>query len=63
VFKTFVLHEGWKLQLRGEAEGVMNHPNFDVPNMTPSNTLFGVISTTATNQEERRIFAGLKLMF
>jgi hypothetical protein len=63
LFKTFALREKLKLQLRGEAEGVMNHPNFDLPNMTPNNSLFGVISTTATNQEERRIFVGLKLLF
>ena len=63
LFKTFTLREKLKLQLRGEAEGVMNHPNFDLPNMTPNNSLFGVISTTATNQEERRIFVGLKLLF
>jgi hypothetical protein len=63
LFKTFTVRERLKLQLRGEAEGVMNHPNFDLPNMVPNNSLFGVISTTATNQEERRIFVGLKLMF
>jgi hypothetical protein len=63
LFKTFVLYERLRLQLRGEAEGVMNHPNFDVPNMTPNNSLFGFVSTTQTNQEERRIFVGLKLMF
>ncbi len=63
VFKTFTLREKLRLQLRGEAEGVMNHPNFDTPNMTPTNSLFGAVSATQTGQEERRIFVGLKLLF
>jgi hypothetical protein len=55
VFKNFRVYERFRLQLRGEAEGVTNHPNFNPPNMTPSNSLFGVISRTQTAQEERRI--------
>ena len=63
IFKTFTLREKLRLQLRGEAEGVMNHPNFNPPNMVPNNSLFGAISATQTGQEERRIFVGLKLLF
>jgi hypothetical protein len=51
------------VQLRGEAEGVMNHPNFAAPNMVPNNSLFGTVNATQTGQEERRIFVGLKLLF
>jgi hypothetical protein len=63
LFKTFRVMEKVKLQLRGEAEGVANHPNFNPPNLTPNNSLFGVVSRTQTAQEERRIFVGLKLLF
>jgi hypothetical protein len=61
--KNFRLPEGFKLQLRCEAEGALNHPNFDPPNTTPTSSLFGRVSSTQTNQEERRIFVGLKLIF
>jgi len=61
--KTFRLMEKLKLQLRGEAEGAMNHPNFEAPNAAPTSTLFGCVTVTQTGQEERRIFVGLKLLF
>jgi hypothetical protein len=63
VHKNFELWEGMKLQVRGEAEGATNHPNFAAPNTNPASTLFGVVSATQTNQEERRIFGGMKLIF
>jgi hypothetical protein len=63
LFKTFKVKEKLRVQLRGEAEGVMNHPNFNPPNLVPNNSLFGVVSATQTGQEERRIFVGLKLLF
>jgi hypothetical protein len=63
IFKTFALTERFRLQLRGEAEGVANHPNFAPPNLTPTSTLFGIVPKTQTGQEERRVFVGLKLMF
>jgi hypothetical protein len=63
VFKTFRLYERLRLQLRGQAEGVMNHPNFAAPNLAPTSSLFGSVNATQTGQEERRIFVGLKLIF
>ena len=63
LFKTFRLSERFRLQLRGEAEGVANHPNFAAPNLTPTSSLFGTVNATQTGQEERRIFVGLKLLF
>jgi len=63
VHKQFGLYEGIKLELRGNAEGLMNHPNFSAPNTDPSSSLFGRVNTTQTGQEERRIFVGLKLIF
>jgi len=62
-FKNFRIREGLKLQVRGEAEGALNHPNFDAPNTNPANTLFGTITGTSSGEGERRIFVGLKLIF
>ncbi|MBI3279423.1 MAG: TonB-dependent receptor, partial [Acidobacteria bacterium] len=61
--KNFRLMEGLTLQLRGEAEGAMNHPNFAGPNLNPAGTLFGMVTGTQGGQEERRTFVGLKLLF
>ena len=61
--KNFRLREGLTLQLRGEAEAAMNHPNFAGPNTSPASTLFGIVTGTQGGQEERRTFVGLKLMF
>ncbi|MBI3209387.1 MAG: carboxypeptidase regulatory-like domain-containing protein [Candidatus Solibacter usitatus] len=63
IFKTFRLHEKFRLQLRGEAEGAMNHPNLSAPNVNPASSLFATVNATQTGQEERRIFVGLKLLF
>ncbi len=61
--KNFRITEKVRVQLRGEAEGAMNTPNFSPPNTTPASTLFGRVETTQTAQEERRIFVGLKVIF
>jgi hypothetical protein len=61
--KDFPVTEKIRLQLRGEAEGATNSPNFSSPNTVPTNTLFGQVTTTQTGQEERRIFVGLRLIF
>jgi hypothetical protein len=61
--KNFRIYEKVTVQLRGEAEGAMNTPNFSPPNMAPANTLFGRVTATQTGQEERRIFVGLKFLF
>ncbi|MBI3679342.1 MAG: TonB-dependent receptor [Acidobacteria bacterium] len=62
-FKNFRIREGLRLQVRGEAEGALNHPNFDAPNTNPANTLFGTVTGTSSGEGERRIFVGLKLIF
>jgi hypothetical protein len=61
--KNFVIRERLTVQLRGEAEGATNTPNFAAPNLNPTSTLFGRVTNTQTGQEERRIFVGLKLIF
>ncbi len=63
LMKNFHVYERVRLQLRGEAEGAFNHPNFAAPNATPTSSLFGQVTATQTGQEERRIFVGLKLLF
>ena len=62
VQKNFTITEGVRVQLRGEAEGATNVPNFSPPNTAPTSTLFGQVTATQTGQEERRIFVGLKLI-
>ncbi len=62
-FKNFTWREGIRLQFRAEAEGALNHPNFDSPNTTPTSTLFGTVSGTQTGEGERRVFLGLKVIF
>ena len=62
--KEFRLREGRRLQLRGQAEGAMNHPNYAAPNTNPTNQAFGqVTGTQGSGMEERRIFLGLKYTF
>ncbi len=61
--KDFRLRERIKLQLRAEAEGATNTPNFAPPNVDPTSTLFGQVTATQSVQEERRISVGLKLLF
>jgi len=63
ILKNFQVHEKLKVQLRGEAEGATNTPNFSPPNVAPASTIFGQVNNTQTGQEERRIFVGLKLIF
>ena len=62
-FKSLTLREGLRLQLRAEAEGALNHPNFDAPNTNPLSSLFGKVTATQTGEGERRVFVGLKLVF
>ena len=62
-FKNFRLREGVRLQLRCEAEGALNHPNFNPPNTSPTSTLFGAVTATQTGEGERRAFVGVKVIF
>lgn len=66
LIKTTQLREGLVLQLRGEAFNVVNHANFDIPNLVvytsataaPSGSA-GVITSTATSSRQIQIAAKL----
>lgn len=61
VTKDFALWERANLQFRADSFNVMNHPLFGAPNVTPTNSTFGTI-TTQTNQP-RVIQVALRLLF
>ena len=43
LFKNFKLAEKAVAQFRAEVYNTMNHPSFDVPNTTPTNSSFGAV--------------------
>lgn len=62
--RTFHLKERWRLEGRFEAFNVINHANFNLPNVTFSNSQFGVISSTPTVGGDPRILQfAMKLHF
>ncbi|HEV2688744.1 MAG TPA: carboxypeptidase regulatory-like domain-containing protein, partial [Bryobacteraceae bacterium] len=58
--KNFRVREGWNLGFTADAFNVMNHVNFDDPNVSTSNSAFGTISTS---QPARNIQFGLRFSF
>jgi hypothetical protein len=60
LFKSFRFRERLRLQLRAEAIDAMNHPMFNTPNTSPTNSLFGTISGVASDQQ-RQVWVGAKL--
>jgi outer membrane receptor protein involved in Fe transport len=46
IAKHFKIREGMNLELRGDAFNVLNHTEFETPNLTASTDSFGQISTT-----------------
>jgi Carboxypeptidase regulatory-like domain len=66
LFKNIVFHsEHHRLQLRGEAFNLLNHPNFDIPNHVMGGANFGqVLSANAYgNKPPRQIQIGVKYIF
>ncbi len=59
LFKTLAF-EKVKLQLRGEAFSVLNHPNFSLPRTTLGTSTFGLISATAN--DSRLVQVGMKVI-
>lgn len=58
--RTFHLTERWRLEGRFEAFNVINHPNLNAPNVTFSNSQFGVITSA---QDPRILQFAMKLHF
>jgi hypothetical protein len=61
LLKNIPLRERLKAQFRAEAYNAWNHSSFDVPNRTPTNTAFGVVTNTLS--EPRGFQFALKLAF
>lgn len=59
--KSFPIYERMKGQFRAETYNAMNHPSFANPNLTPTNSSFGVIGQT--NSEPRNWQFALRLTF
>lgn len=66
LLKNFPITEALRLQLRGEAFNVVNHPNFNTPNLVvftsptaPPSGSAGVITSTATTSRQIQIAAKL----
>ena len=59
--KKFKIRETTVLQFRAEAINALNHPLFANPNVDPTSSAFGVITTQ--NNNSRRLQLGLKMVF
>ncbi len=51
VRKNFTVRERMRIQLRGEAFNVFNHPNWNNPNVTPTSSSFGRIQSKTGNRD------------
>jgi len=58
--KDVAIWESLKLQFRGEAYNVFNHPNFNIPNRIAFTSNFGQISSA---QDSRQLQLAVKLIF
>lgn len=58
VAKQFTLYENLKLQLRGEAFNLLNHPMFGAPNVNPAAANFGTITSGQANLYRAMQLAG-----
>jgi hypothetical protein len=61
LIKNFYFTETMRLQVRGEFLNAFNHPQFNNPNLDPTNSSFGKLTSQANLP--RNIQLGLKLIF
>jgi hypothetical protein len=61
LMKNFSLNETTKVQLRGEFLNAFNHPQFNDPNLDPTSSTFGKVTSQANLP--RNIQFGMKLIF
>ncbi|HWB82903.1 MAG TPA: carboxypeptidase regulatory-like domain-containing protein [Bryobacteraceae bacterium] len=59
--KSFVVHENVKVQFRAESFNLLNRPLFSSPNLTPTSSTFGYI--TSDTNSPRAIQLALRLTF
>ena len=63
LIKDTIVREGMRLRFSVQALNAFNHPLFPMPNLNPSNALFGVISASTQANYPRSLQLELKLMF
>jgi hypothetical protein len=61
IIKNTRIREGIQLQLRAEGINALNHPQFNLPNTTPSSTAFGQVTDTWASP--RTILFATKILF
>ena len=61
VIKNTRINDRFNAQFRGEFLNALNHPNFGLPNTTPTSSAFGTV--TSQQGYPRRIQLGFKLLF
>ena len=61
LIKTFAFNDTTKLQLRGEFLNAFNHPQFSDPNLDPTSSSFGKVTSQANLP--RNIQLAVKLIF
>jgi hypothetical protein len=52
--------EGWSFQFRAEVFNAWNHPSFNAPNLSPTSTAFGTITSTANESRQWQFSGRLK---
>ncbi len=62
IFKTFPIHENWKVEFRGEFTNLFNTPYFNTPDNNLQDAKFGQVTGTAAGSE-RHIQFSLRLQF
>lgn len=61
LLRNFRVSESWRLQFRAEADDAMGHTFLAAPNLTPTSTAFGTITSDAGYPRE--VFFEMKLLW
>jgi len=63
ILKNFNITEGRYFQLRFETFNTLNHPVFAAPNLTPTTSNFGYITSVISNSQSRQVQIGGRFVF